>query len=54
MPRLKGYYIDKLVPSGKTKPAYKVERVFFTRQQEKAYQEALKTLLVWDNGKRYS
>ena len=54
MPRLKGFFIDKLVPTGKAKPAYKVERVFFTPQQETAYQQALKTLLVWDNGRRYS
>ena len=54
MPRLKGFFIDKLVPTGKAKPAYKVERVFFTAKEEKKYQQALKTLLVWDNGKRYS
>ena len=54
MPRFLGFYIDKLVPTGKAKPAYKVERVFFTPKQEKEYQHALKTLLVWDNGKRYS
>lgn len=54
MPRLKGYFIDKLVPTGKAKPAYEVERVFFTREQEKEYQKALKTLLVWTHGKRFS
>ena len=54
MPRLKGYFIDKLVPTGKAKPAYKVERVFYTPQQEKAYKRDLKRLLVWTNGERYS